>query len=132
MVAAPPRYVIFYDGRCRFCTNSKQTVERLPSRAELQFVDIQDARLMSRFPMVDPRAAQGQMFVLSPDGSLAGGFDAIVSLLPALSGLRPLRPLLGSEPIRRIGHRLYQWVARNRYRLGGMTPCAGGACKIGR
>ena len=130
MVTARARYVIFYDGRCRFCTNSKQTVERLPSRAELDFVDIQDARLMSRYPMVDPRAAQGQMFVLSPDGSLTGGFDAIVSLLPALPGLRRLRPLLSSEPARKVGRRVYRWVARNRYRLGGMTPCAGGACRI--
>ena len=130
MVAAPARYVIFYDGRCRFCTNSKQTVERLPSRADLAFVDIQDSRLMGRYPMVDPRAAQGQMFVLAPDGSLTGGFDAIVSLLPALPGLRTLRPLLSPEPVRKIGRRVYRWVARNRYRLGGMTSCAGGACRI--
>ena len=130
MAAAHPRYVIFYDGRCRFCTNSKQTVERLPARADLFFVDTQDAGLMSRFPMVEPRAAQGQMFVLSPDGSLSGGFDAIVSLLPALSGLRALRPVLAAEPVRQIGRRLYRWVARNRYRLGGMAPCAGGACSI--
>ena len=58
---------------------------------------------MSRYPMVDPRAAQGQMFVLSPDGSLSGGFDAIVSLLPALCGLRRLRPLLSPGPVRSIG-----------------------------
>ena len=130
MAAAPAGYVIFYDGRCRFCTNSKRTVERLPSRADLAFVDIQDGLLMSRYPMVDPRAAQGQMYVLAPDGSLAGGFDAIVSLLPALPGLRALRPLLAPEPVRKVGRRLYRWVARNRYRLGGMTPCVGGACKI--
>jgi predicted DCC family thiol-disulfide oxidoreductase YuxK len=130
MVAAPSNYLIFYDGRCRFCTNSRRTVERLPSSAPLHFVDINDARLMSRYPMIDPRAAQGQMFVLGPDGSLAGGFDAIVSLLPALSGLRRLRPLLSPEPVRRIGRRLYRWVARNRYRLGGATTCAAGACKV--
>jgi predicted DCC family thiol-disulfide oxidoreductase YuxK len=130
MVAAPSRYVIFYDGRCRFCTNSRRTVGRLPARAELQFVDINDARLMSRYPTIDPHAAQGQMFVLSPDGSLAGGFDAIVALLPALSGLRRIRPLLSPEPVRRVGRTLYRWVARNRYRLGGMTTCADGACRV--
>ena len=130
MVAAPARYVIFYDGRCRFCTNSKQTVERLPSRADLTFVDIQNGGVMSRYPMVDPRAAQGQMFVLAPDGSLSGGFDAIVSLLPALPGLRVLRPMLAPEPVRKVGRRVYRWVARNRYRLGGMTTCASGACRL--
>ena len=130
MASAPARYVIFYDGRCRFCTNSRKTVERLPSRARLDFVDINDARRMSRYPMIDPHAAQGQMFVLSPDGSVSGGFDAIVSLLPALSGLRRLRPLLSPEPARKVGRRLYRWVARNRYRLGGATTCAGGACRI--
>ena len=130
MAAAPSPYIIFYDGRCRFCTNSRKTVARLPARAELEFVDINDARRMSGYPIVDPHAAQGQMFVLAPDGSLAGGFDAIVSLLPALSGLRRLRPLLSPAPVRSVGRRLYRWVARNRYRLGGMTTCAGGACRI--
>jgi predicted DCC family thiol-disulfide oxidoreductase YuxK len=130
MIAAPSRYIIFYDGRCRFCTNSRQTVGRLPSRADLRFIDINDAHLMPQYPMIDPRAAQGQMFVLAPDGTLSGGFDAIVSLLPALSGLRRLRPLLSLEPVRKVGRRLYRWVARNRYRLGGAVPCADGACRV--
>jgi predicted DCC family thiol-disulfide oxidoreductase YuxK len=127
---AKPLYVIFYDGLCRFCTNSRRTLERLPVSGELRFIDINDAAALARYPRVDPVGARGQMYVLGPDGSLAGGFDAIVSLLPAVPLLRPLHPLLRPEPVRRVGRRLYRWVARNRYRLGGAMPCVDGACRI--
>ena len=124
-------YFIFFDGNCRICTRSKQAIERIaPSSADLRFVDIQQPSTLSRFPMVDPAAAQGQMFVLDPRGDLRGGYDGIVSLLPAMPVLRWLAPVLGLGPVRTLGRRVYAWVARNRYRLGGSVSCASDACRV--
>ena len=71
-----------------------------------------------------------QMFVLDPAGRLAGGYDGFLALVPALQLLRPLGPLLRCAPVRAGGRRMYRWVARNRYRLGGAVSCDGGACRI--
>ncbi len=127
---ALPRYYVFYDGACRLCTGSKETLQRMDPSADLVFVNIQDRPSLSRFPMVDPWAAQGQMFVLDPAGRLSGGFDAILTLLPTVPSLAPLAPLLGWRPIRRLGWHVYRWIARNRYRIGGYASCENGTCRL--
>src|SRR5688572_3001619 len=95
MQTAPAeRYLVFYDGHCRLCTDSVRTIRQLDLSAELQFVDIQDSETFSKYPQIDPAAALGQMHVISPDGSVAGGFDAIVALLSAFPSLRMFHPML--------------------------------------
>ena len=127
-----PRYYVFYDAHCRICAKSRRTIDRLRPAAELTFVDVQDPVAMLRFPMVDRQAGLRQMFVLDPAGRLAGGYDGFLSLVPTLRLLRPLRPLLRFGPVRAVGGRVYQWVARNRYRLGGAASCEAGACQVQR
>lgn len=125
-----PRYTVFYDANCRLCVRSRRTLERLRPRAQLVFIDVRDDGAMRAHPRVDRQASLRQMFVLSPSGHLAGGYDAFVSLAPTIPLLRPLHPLLASVPIRSVGWALYRWVARNRYRLGGAVACEAGACKV--
>ena len=124
------RYYVFYDARCRICARSRRGIERLRPSAQLTFVDVQDPAAMQPFPMVDRQAGLGQMFVLDPAGNLAGGYDGLMSLAPALMLVRPLRHVLRWRPVRAIGRRVYRWVARNRYRLGGAVSCENGACRV--
>ena len=128
---AAPRYHVFYDAQCRLCARSRRTIERLKPSADVVFVDVQDPAAMAAFPTVDRQAGLGQMFVMDPAGRLAGGYDAFLSLLPTLRLLRPVRPLLRFAPVRAVGRRVYRWVARNRYRLGGRVSCDNGACRVG-
>lgn len=130
MPAPADRYVVFYDGRCQFCTDGMRTLRQMESSADLTFVDVRNPTALADYPQVDPAAALGQMHVLDPAGRLAGGFDAILALMPALPSIRAFHPLLRGPLMRRLGSKVYRWVARNRYRLAGTTGCAGGACKI--
>jgi predicted DCC family thiol-disulfide oxidoreductase YuxK len=123
-------YFVFYDGHCQLCARSRQRIERLRHDATVTFVNSRDERAMAAFPMVDREAARAQMFVLTPTGQLAGGYDAFVALLPALPTFRWLRPALGLAPVAAVGRRVYRLIARNRYRLWGSVPCADGACRI--
>jgi predicted DCC family thiol-disulfide oxidoreductase YuxK len=129
-MTSDPCYYVFYDANCRICARSRRAIERLKPSAELAFVDVRDPAAMAPFPMVDRQAGLRQMFVLDPVGRLAGGYDGFVSLVPALRLLRPLRHVLGWRPVRAVGRRVYRWVARNRYRLGGAVSCENGACRI--
>jgi predicted DCC family thiol-disulfide oxidoreductase YuxK len=129
---ATPRYVVFFDGHCRLCTEGHQALGQMETTADLRFVDVQDWSQLSQYPQIDPAAALGQMHVLTPDGTVAGGFDALVALMPALPDYAMFHPLLRRPLVRRVGHKVYKWVARHRYSIGGtMGGCAGGACKIG-
>jgi predicted DCC family thiol-disulfide oxidoreductase YuxK len=124
-------YFIFYDGHCRICARSRQTLQRIaPASADLRFVDIRHPASLARFPMINPAAVERQMFVLDPVGHLSGGYDALVSLIPALGAARWLAAILDWPPLRDLGRRAYQWIARNRYRLGGSLSCDGDACRL--
>ncbi len=125
-----PVYVIFFDGQCPVCIRSRQAVQRLKADADLRFVDINDPDNLRRFPMVDAQEAHQQLFVLDPHGYLAGGYDGVVSLTRAIPGLRFLEPLLRWSPLRRLGWRIYRWVARNRYSLSRSLPQSHPGCKV--
>jgi len=128
--APPPGYYVFYDAQCRICAGSRRTIERLRPTAGVTFVDVQDPVAMERFPMVDRTAGLRQMFVLDPAGNLAGGYDGFLALVPTLRLLRPLRWVMRWRPVRAAGRRVYAWIARNRYRLGGRVSCENGACRL--
>ena len=128
--ATLPHYTVFYDANCRLCARSRRTLERLRPRAELTFIDVRDDNAMLRYPMVDRAASLGQMFVLNPAGTLAGGYDGFVSLAPSVPFLRHFRCVLKWAPVRFIGHRIYRFVAHNRYRLWGAVSCESGACAL--
>ena len=128
--ATVPGYTVFYDANCRLCAASRRRLERLRPRARVTFVDVRDDAAMRDFPMVDRAAGLRQMFVLDPAGQLAGGYDAFLSLAPTVPLLRPLRHVLRLAPLRAVGWRVYRWVARNRYRLGGAVSCEDGACRV--
>ena len=129
----PPPYTVFFDGHCRLCVDSVARLRRFRVRrgADVRYVDVQDLAALSAYAQIDPVAALGQMHVLTPTGTVGGGFDAVVALLPAFRWLRVWGPFLRVPPVRAVGRVVYRWVARNRYRIAGRThTCADGACKI--
>src|SRR3954453_16493844 len=128
--ATTSQYFVFFDGNCRLCTDTVRTLRDMDTTADVRFVDVQQPGVFLKYPQIDPAVALGQMHVISPDGTVSGGFDAIVSLLPAFPSLRVFQPLLAGPLMRQLGGKVYRWVARNRYRIAGTTGCAGGACKI--
>jgi predicted DCC family thiol-disulfide oxidoreductase YuxK len=116
-------FIVFYDGCCRLCERSRQSLQAMDSADALRFIDVNNAIEMAAYPAVDPQASQGQIHVLDAHNRLSGGYDALVELTPALPSLRPLSPLLRWKPVRAVGRRMYQWVARNRCWLGGPVKC---------
>lgn len=126
----PRPYHIFYDGQCELCQRTRRLLQRLPASAPLVFVDTHDARAMEPFAAMRGKDVAGQVWVRSPDGRLAGGYDGLMLLAEALDFIRFLLPPLRWAPVRRVGRRVYGWVARHRYRLFGATSCTRGTCVL--
>lgn len=123
-------YLVFYDGHCRLCTDSVRMLRQMDPSEEVQFINIQNAETLAQYPQIDPIAAQGQMHVITPDGRVFGGFDAIVALIPAFPSLRVFGPILRGPVMRQLGEKVYRWVAKNRYRIAGTNGCQSGVCKL--
>ena len=119
--------LLIYDGQCRLCVTAKKGLERLETHA-----DAAQTRMIP-YQSEEAKQALGQSyrpgrpnvaFLVRPDGEIARGLDAFLSLLPGLKGGRILAVLLNLPLVKPLGYLLYWFVARYRYSIFGTVPLA--------
>jgi predicted DCC family thiol-disulfide oxidoreductase YuxK len=125
------RAVVLFDGGCPLCRRSVRVLKRLDWFRRLHFEDCRDPARVPKTPApLDPGRMLEAMHLVTPDRRrVYVGFEAVRWVawrLPAMMSFAGLLYLPGAAP---LGHRLYVWVAKNRYRL---VPCAGGVCHVPR
>lgn len=127
-----PRYVVLYDGACRFCTAQARSLARFDGDRRLALVDLNAPEARGRYPQIRMEDAQRWMHLVGPDGRTWRGADAVRQLLLLLPPGRPLGALLYLPGVMRLARPLYDWFARNRYRFGRFTAdeCESGACAV--
>lgn len=127
--ARPGSDVVIYDGHCRICSSQMQTLARLDLTRRLTFLSLHDRRVTDRYPDLSFAELMKQMYVIDCAGQRHAGILAIRHLsrrLPALWLLALLLHLPGSLP---LWKRLYEQIARHRYRFGRMQ-CSEGTCYL--
>ncbi|HKO31317.1 MAG TPA: DUF393 domain-containing protein [Nitrospiraceae bacterium] len=117
--------LLIYDGQCRLCVTAKQGLERLETHADatpIRMVPYQSEEakqaLRESYRPGRPNAA----FLVRPNGEIARGLDAFLSLLPGVKGGRALAALLSFPLVKPFGYLLYWFVARYRYSIFGTVP----------
>jgi predicted DCC family thiol-disulfide oxidoreductase YuxK len=125
---APEVCLLIYDGQCRLCVTAKKGLERLEPHADappIRMVPYQSEEakqvLRESYWPGRPNAA----FLVRPNGEIARGLDAFLSLLPGLKGGRVLAVFLSLPLVKPFGYLLYWFVARYRYSIFGTVPLAG-------
>jgi predicted DCC family thiol-disulfide oxidoreductase YuxK len=124
--------LLIYDGQCRLCVTAKKGLELLEPHAgapPIRMVPYQSEEakqvLRETYRPGRPHAA----FLVRPNGEIARGLDAFLSLLPGLKGGRVLAVFLSLPLVKPFGYLLYWFVARYRYSIFGTVPLAGGSEK---
>ncbi len=121
----PGRYVLFYDGHCKFCEAGSHRLLRVARPGTIERLDFQQLGILADFPGLTYEACMVQMLLVTPHGYVYGGFEAAVRALTT----RPLGKvaLLYYLPgIRLFFDLTYSLIAANRYRILGKTLAAGG------
>jgi predicted DCC family thiol-disulfide oxidoreductase YuxK len=131
--APPGRYVVLYDGLCKFCAIGGERLRKLARSGAIELVNFQEPGVLERFPGVPLEACLRQMYLVTPTGRVYGGFEAIVQALAT-------RPVLGLPAhvyyvpgLRRAFDRLYALIAAHRYRIMGRAAaeeCESGTCAV--
>ena len=116
-----PTVTALYDGHCAFCRACCRCLRALDWRGRIDFIDMH-----SRDTPPDP-ALLGAMQAHA-DGETLAGFHAVRRLLRELPLTMPLWLLLRLPGADWLGERVYRFIARNRYRIGGACEC--GVCAI--
>lgn len=124
------RYTLLYDGACRICTGQVEMVAAYNDADLIEIVDLRSPAVHERFPQITPEAAQRELHLVSPDGTLYRGAEAVRETLLRLPSLRGLGEVLGLPGMMNLARPIYAFVAANRYLIGGRTDdaCADGTC----
>ncbi len=129
--ANPPRAsqtcLLVYDGQCRLCVTAKKGLERLETHAgviPVRMVPYQSEEAKQALGEGYRPGRPNVAFLVHPNGEIARGLDAFLSLLPGLKGGQVLSVFLRIPLVKPFGYLLYWFVARYRYSIFGTVPPA--------
>lgn len=115
-------WVLFYDGKCAFCSESVRLIRRLDQRQRIFFESLQGERAR-QLGLVHHAADDGTLVLLrKSDGRFFLRSDALIELARALGGGWRVFSLARFIP-KSLRDRIYRWVAMNRYRILGKSAC---------
>ncbi|HWC74382.1 MAG TPA: DUF393 domain-containing protein [Gemmatimonadales bacterium] len=110
----PDEPTLIYDGECGICQQAVSLLKRWDREHVLRFVPFQDQSRVAQFGIALPRLAAA-MHLISPDGGVYTGADAIPELLGLFPGKRWLGSLMIMIPgVLPLARRIYAWIARRR------------------
>ena len=125
---ASPACLLVYDGQRRLCVTAKQGIERLETRKDatpIRMIPYQSEEAKQALGESYRPGRPNVAFLVRPNGDIAHGLDAFLSLLPGLKGGRVLSALLSLPLVKPFGYLLYWFIARYRYSIFGTVPLAG-------
>jgi predicted DCC family thiol-disulfide oxidoreductase YuxK len=115
---------VLFDGECRFCTSLVHRYAVLLQRAGFMSAPLQTPWVGARLGLPAGRLP-GEVIVLTAEGRVFGGVDAILHVLRWIWWGWPLF-MLGQLPgVHALGGVAYRLVARHRH-------CLGGVCRLPR
>lgn len=109
-----PTAWVAYDAECRLCVRLARMVEARLRRHGCELLPLQTPWVMERLGLRHGDPLE-EMKLLAPDGTVAGGADAVLELARFIWWLRPLKWLAWLPRGKRVLVAGYRWIARNRY-----------------
>lgn len=113
---------IFYDAACALCVQGRERAGRLFEARGFEWLPLQTPGSAARLG-VPESAFVTSMHLLTADGRVRHNADALGVLCRSVWWLWPFGLLLLVPGFRELGRLGYDWLARNRY-------CIGGACRV--
>jgi predicted DCC family thiol-disulfide oxidoreductase YuxK len=109
----PFRGWIFFDEDCSFCRDLALNFETIFARRGFHFEPLQQAWVRERLNLT-PEQALEEMRVLTANGQVFGGADAVIFLARQLWWAAPFTAIARLAFVQRLIDRSYRWVAARR------------------
>ncbi len=118
------KYIVFYDAQCPFCYYLKKVLRRFDWRRIIKWVSIQEVEKNRNYPYLAGKSLSEEIHMLTRQGKVRSGFDAIRVLLIQLPPVSFLGLISYLPPLSMIGPAFYRWFSSHRYEWFGryQTP----------
>jgi predicted DCC family thiol-disulfide oxidoreductase YuxK len=114
---------VFFDRDCRFCTSLARRFRRTFEKRGFGLAGLQDRRVATLLGLPADQLLR-EMRVVTAEGELFGGADAIVYLTGQIWWAWPVYGAAQLPGVRRILRAGYRWLADHRV-------CSSGTCSVG-
>ena len=139
--AAPRSLTVIYDDRCALCRRAARWMLRQPAWVPIEAIPMSATETRRRFPQITYRLERDQFVVVDDAGGVYADTDARILVLWALCDWRRLALRLSRSGWRELAARIFDGIARNRYRMSRLLPgksvavpahngCDDGACRV--
>jgi len=122
-------YQVIYDEQCEICQAGVSWLKVLDHGKRIVVHPIDLATLSRINPDLNMDACLRELHVLTPEGRIVVGADAVIMLARLFPETRLIGIIMGAPGMRAISRMLYRLVALNRYAL---SKCRGGACRVSK
>jgi predicted DCC family thiol-disulfide oxidoreductase YuxK len=112
---ANPSYRVLYDGQCEICQACVSWLKALDHENKTVCLPINAEVLASVDPRLRMEECLRQLHVVTPEGEIQVGWDAVTCLVRLFSSTWIIGALGQRFPFRNAGRLLYGSVAKNRY-----------------
>src|SRR6187399_1794073 len=122
--------VVLYDGHCRICTGGARKLAALARPGAIEMRDFQEPGVLAAFPQLTHEECMQAMQLVTPDGRVFAGAEAVVRALASRTIIGIPARLYYVPGLRQLADAAYAWIARNRYRLSGAPACDDAGCAL--
>ena len=111
---SPERYVALFDGQCEICRAAIGWIHVLDRGDAVECVALETIDVAALHPDLRLEECLRELHVVTPDGEIWRGWDAIVGLLGIFSATRVVAGANRWAAVHAIGARTYAFVAARR------------------
>lgn len=109
------RATLIYDGECPLCQAAREWIERRAMPEEFDYVACQSPERAERFPGVSEAQCMEAMQLVTPEGEVYAGADALPRILERLKGWRWLAKVLRLPVVSALSPHAYRFIAKRRH-----------------
>lgn len=119
------RNALIYDGECEFCKSWISWALKHQADNKLELISCQSAERQHRFPHIRLEDCEQAIHVITPEGKIFIGGDAVPYFFEAIHGWQWVAFLFKIPCVLWLARPTYRWIATHRHRLRfGKSVCS--------
>ena len=108
---------LIYDRHCDLCRWTQRIISKWDRSGCIHYLGFQDPLFHEWFPAVDPNEPPKAMLFIDRNQKVWEGSEAARRMLYCLPGGAPLSVLMLLPGAPWVANKIYEWIAKNRYRF---------------
>lgn len=105
---------VLFDGTCPFCTASAKRIKQLDWLGRISIQDFHHAGILDHYG-IPYEIANRRIQVIDASGKVSEGIDAILEISKRIPLLWILLPFVWISIQLKLGQKVYDWIAKNRF-----------------